>query len=311
MVLDILRKGLLCICLAAPLSVCGQDLIANQPPDLIANQPTRDRRLKMTDSVSMHYLRHQSKTTAAKELYPEMDNRSVHNYKDIELPDSFRIDLRHFVMPTTSTRITSNFGYRPAFRRVHQGIDIKVYTGDTIVSAYSGIVRITKYEARGYGKYVVVRHDNGLETVYGHLSKQLVQEGQRVKAGEPIGLGGNTGHSTGSHLHFEILFLGKVINPSLLFDFQNQDVTADFFTFYKTVDYGRSTSLLAKNDDTNKIQDITEKAVGIKYHKVTRGESLYAIARKLGTTVDRLCSLNRITTRSKLRLGQILRYEVN
>lgn len=86
---------------------------------------------------------------------------------------------------------------------MHNGLDIKVYIGDTIRAAFSGKVRMVKYERRGYGKYVVIRHENGLETVYGHLSKQIVDENQYVEAGEPIGLGGNTGRSTGSHLHFE------------------------------------------------------------------------------------------------------------
>ena len=89
---------------------------------------------------------------------------------------------------------------------MHNGLDIKVYIGDTIRAAFSGKVRMVKYERRGYGKYVVIRHENGLETVYGHLSKQIVDENQYVEAGEPIGLGGNTGRSTGSHLHFETRF---------------------------------------------------------------------------------------------------------
>ncbi len=93
-------------------------------------------------------------------------------------------------MPTEHTKITSKFRYHR--RRMHNGLDIKVYIGDTIRAAFSGKVRMVKYERRGYGKYVVIRHENGLETVYGHLSKQIVDENQYVEAGEPIGLGGNT-----------------------------------------------------------------------------------------------------------------------
>jgi len=87
---------------------------------------------------------------------------------------------------------------------MHNGLDLKVNIGDTIVAAFDGKVRIVKYERRGYGKYVVIRHDNGLETVYGHLSKQLVEENQLVKAGEVIGLGGNTGRSTGSDINLQV-----------------------------------------------------------------------------------------------------------
>ena len=92
-------------------------------------------------------------------------------------------------MPTTSRVLTSNFGAR--WGRQHKGLDIKVYIGDTIRAAFSGKVRVVQYEGRGYGKYVVIRHDNGLETYYAHLSKQLVYEDQEVRAGDPIGLGGH------------------------------------------------------------------------------------------------------------------------
>jgi murein DD-endopeptidase MepM/ murein hydrolase activator NlpD len=128
------------------------------------------------------------------------------------LPDEFKIDLRNFTMPTDSKQVTSVYGQR--WGRLHAGLDIKVYIGDTIRAAFDGKVRIVKYDARGYGKFVVIRHPNGLETYYGHLSKQLVKENQDVKSGEPIGLGGNTGRSTGSHLHFETRLCGISINPA-------------------------------------------------------------------------------------------------
>ena len=110
-------------------------------------------------------------------------------------------------------------------------MDIKVYIGDTIRAAFSGKVRIVRYEGGGYGKYIVIRHNNGLETIYGHLSKQLVSENEEVRAGDVIGLGGNTGRSTGSHLHFETRLCGVALNPALMFDFRNQDVTGDFYSF--------------------------------------------------------------------------------
>ena len=141
---------------------------------------------------------------------------------------NFKIDLRGFAMPTTSRQINSDFGRR--WGKQHEGLDIKVYTGDTIRSAFDGKVRIVAFNRRGYGYYIVIRHPNGLETLYGHLSKQLVKEDQIVRAGEVIGLGGNTGRSSGSHLHFETRLLGQPIDPALLFDFPNQDVTGDFYT---------------------------------------------------------------------------------
>lgn len=280
------------------LPVSGQDLIASRAPI--------DRKLRAADSVSLQYLKVQERTELVKNLYPEMSNKSVHHYPGVEVPDSFRIDLRHFTMPTPSRNVTSNYGYRKAFRRVHKGLDIKVYVGDTIVSAYDGVVRIVAFERGGYGNYVVVRHNNGLETVYGHLSRQLVSEGQQVRSGEPIGLGGNTGFSKGSHLHFEVLFLGKTIDPALMFDFPNQDIVSDFFTFYRDEDHGR-TRLMAKNDETEKTVEPTQQERSITFHKVARGESLYSVARRYGITVERLASLNGLSKRSTIRVGQILR----
>ena len=204
------------------INVSAQDLLARQAPI--------DRKLKAVDSVA---LLRQIKTEMAEYpaygLYPEWSNAYAHTYKNVTLPDSFRIDLSNFCMPTTHTRITSKFG--PRRRRMHNGIDVKVYVGDTIRSAFAGKVRIVKDQGRrkGYGKYFIIRHENGLETVYGHLSKQLVHEDQYVEAGEVIGLGGNTGRSSGSHLHFETRLLGQAINPAFMFDFEKQDIVADSY----------------------------------------------------------------------------------
>mgnify|MGYP002425834679 FL=1 len=228
-----------------------------QAQDLIARQAPIDRKLKSVDSVALQRLFEREReldVNYARELYPGWNNRFARSY-DVVMPDSFRIDLRGFYMPTDSRRITSNFGYRRAFRRQHEGLDIKVYIGDTIRSAFDGKVRVVRYDRGGYGYYVVIRHPNGLETLYGHLSKQLVDEDQIVKAGEPIGLGGNTGLSTGSHLHFETRFLGRAINPVLMFDFPNQDVTGDFFVFRKDGDYDRSLASDGSRNESSR-QDI-------------------------------------------------------
>lgn len=282
--------------------------LLGQAQDLIARQAPVDRRVKAADSVSLKYLLNAERSEEINGLYPDFNNSSVHNYKGAVVPDSFRIDMRHFCMPTPSRQVTSGYGYRPAFRKVHKGLDIKVYIGDTIKAAFSGKVRIVDYERGGYGNYVVIRHNNGLETVYGHLSKQLVEENQTVKAGEPIGLGGNTGFSTGSHLHFECLFLGKAIDPALLFDFENQDIVSDYYVFRNDAESGGKN--FASKSDRNKGEEsnAANTVVDIKYHKVKRGDSLYSIATELGTTVERLCSLNHISKRQRLRPGQILRY---
>lgn len=265
------------------INVSAQDLLARQAPI--------DRKLKAVDSVA---LLRQIKTEMAEYpaygLYPEWSNAYAHTYKNVTLPDSFRIDLSNFCMPTTHTRITSKFG--PRRRRMHNGIDVKVYVGDTIRSAFAGKVRIVKDQGRrkGYGKYVIIRHENGLETVYGHLSKQLVHEDQYVEAGEVIGLGGNTGRSSGSHLHFETRLLGQAINPAFMFDFEKQDIVADSYLYVKRG--------VRKNGKV---------VAGVDYYKVRKGDSLSRIAAKTGVSVRQLCKLNGITTKTTLRIGQVLR----
>lgn len=140
-----------------------------------------------------------------------------------DMADTIRVDLANFALPHRG-RVTSRFGWRPRFGRWHYGIDIGLRTGDNVVSAWPGQVRVCGWDAHGYGYYVVVRHDNGFETVYGHLSKILVEEEQGVKAGEVIGRGGSTGHSTGPHLHFEIRYQGITINPELIINFDRGDL---------------------------------------------------------------------------------------
>ena len=293
--------------------------------DLLANQAPIDKRLKAVDSIALRSLLSNEaiwESPTAK-LYEDWNNMYAH--RATALPDSFKIDLRDFCMPTPSRVITSNFGAR--WGRQHKGLDIKVYIGDTIRAAFSGKVRIVRYEPRGYGKYVVIRHNNGLETIYGHMSKHLVDENQEVRAGDPIGLGGNTGRSTGSHLHFETRLCGVALNPAIMFDFANQDVTGDYYMFRRdsyTDDGMLATRLRGANaqngydpadvnsSNTGKSYDLSKRsnayASSVRYHKVKKGESLYAIARKHGTTVNALCRLNRIGTKARLRPGQILKY---
>lgn len=262
--------------------------------DLIARQAPIDRKLKSVDSLALQkQIRAEQSLYPAFDLYPNWDNERVRAYGDAIIPETYTFDLRDFCMPTEHTRITDVFGYRPRRRRSHYGLDIKVYVGDTIRAAFDGKVRIVKNQGRrGYGKYVVIRHDNGLETVYGHLSKQLVEPNQLVKAGEPIALGGNTGRSTGSHLHFEIQFLGVRLNPALLFDFEKQDIVADTYTFRKSKDGGNEGS--------------ASSGKGL-FYKVKKGDTLGRIAARQGTTVSKLCKLNHIKKNTILRPGQVLR----
>ena len=288
--------------------------------DLLARQAPVDRKMAAVDTIMLRNItmREELESPSA-DLYANWDNKYAH--RATELPETYKIDLRHFTMPTTSRVITSNFGSR--WGRQHKGLDIKVYIGDTIRAAFSGKVRIVRYEAGGYGKYIVIRHNNGLETIYGHLSKQLVEENQEVRSGEVIGLGGNTGRSTGSHLHFETRLCGVALNPALMFDFRAQDVTGDYYAFNKETYDNESTNatrLRGKQDSstyastdssddyaTNKrtTSGLTDQ---ISYHKVKKGETLERIAKKCGVTIEKICKLNHITKTMRLRPGQILRY---
>lgn len=250
----------------------------------------------MPDSLPVHnILLNEAYIVPAMDMYPDWENTRVHY--TAELPDSFRIDLTGFVMPTESRKITDIFGYRPRRRRMHNGIDIKVQTGDTIYAAFDGKVRITSYQRRGYGHYVVIRHNNGIETLYAHLSKKLVTEDQNVKAGDPIGLGGNTGRSTGSHLHFETILLGKCIDPALLFDFKNQTTTGNSYVYRKPG---------SKYIENGKVKYAGPEP---KYHKVKKGDTIERIARKHGVSQRTIMKLNGLNSRSILHPGQNLRYQ--
>ncbi len=294
---------------------------------MLARQAPVDRRAKVLDSIEVKsFAERENLRSPAAQLYgDEWDNKYAHLTS--ELPDTFLINLRHFCMPTPSRVITSNFGGR--WGRQHKGLDIKVYIGDTIRAAFSGKVRIVRYEGGGYGNYIVIRHTNGLETIYGHLSKQLVKENETVRAGEPIGLGGNTGRSTGSHLHFETRLCGVALNPALFFDFRNQDVTCDQYLFTRasyanesaqaTRERGKvGNGSYSRNDVYGELGHSEEpmstavrnaaNAPERVYYKVVNGDTLESVAKKCGVSVETICRLNGYRKNQRIRPGQIIRY---
>lgn len=196
------------------------------------------------------------------------------------------IDSCSFTSPFTG-RKTSDFGYRRY--RYHYGVDIKLYTGDPVASAFEGIVRISKYDPT-YGRVVVVRHPNGLETLYAHLSKLKVNEGDYVQSGDIVGLGGNTGRSTGSHLHFEARYLGEPINPNELIDWELGLLCSD--------------TLYLNREHFEYLVEVRKR----KYHTIRSGDTLSGIARRYGTSVGNICRLNGIRSSTTLRIGRKLRY---
>ena len=237
-----------------------------------------------------------STLSPADDLYDgQWNNQYVKTYSDVMIPDIYVIDLSSFVMPVEG-RITSNFGHRRG--RFHYGTDIKLQTGDVVVAAFDGRVRVKQFEKRGYGYYLVLRHPNGLETVYGHLSKFLVDIDEDVVAGQPIALGGNTGRSTGSHLHFECRFVGQAIDPTELVDFDN------FCTYDMSYIFEKSKiNAISKNN-----KNYSASGQYAKYHRVRNGDTLSVIAKRYGVSVNTLCRLNGIKATTILKVGRVLRY---
>lgn len=332
---NIIKSTSLCFLLVfSSQSIKAQDKLAMQAPI--------DRRVNPLDTLVINRLKETEEFEApASDLYDSWNNTYAH--RPTTLPEVYKIDLRGFVMPTPSRVITSNFGRR--WGRNHRGLDIKVYIGDTIRSAFSGRIRMVKYDANGYGKYVVIRHNNGLETIYGHLSRQLVRENQYVQAGQPIGLGGNTGRSTGSHLHFETRLCGVALNPALFFDFANQDVTGDYYVFRRgnmSSESARATALRGTNSSLpysrqniqgngnyrtrpkayakTKAEEYntdyasrTPQAIysnaseRLFYHKVAEGETLASIAELHGVSVEQIRRANGLKKFTHIAVGELLK----
>ena len=249
----------------------------------------------------------------AQNLYPVWDTKRIHVYEqDINLiNDTTMIVLQDgndcYFHPPCFGYITSSFGYRKMRRRrgrMYFGTDVKLYTGDPVYSAFDGIVRIAQYSS-SYGYVVVVRHYNGLETIYAHFSKLLTKSGMTVRAGDPIGLGGNTGRSYGSHLHFEVRFKGMPFDATKIIDFEKGGLVNDtiyidknYFDHLKHTKYSKGSSKSKKGSSSTK---------GAKYYTVRRGDTLSGIAVKNGTTITRLCQLNGLRRNSIIRTGQRLR----
>jgi len=229
------------------------------------------------------------------EYYASWDSKkiNIYDFNPKDFKDTVHIKLydpffgSNWSAPLDDTKINSEFGFRRY--RWHHGTDLKLRTGDPVYSVFDGIVRMKSYDRNGYGYYVLVRHRNGLETLYGHLSKISVEIGQEVRAGEIIGLGGSTGRSTGPHLHFEIRYQGLSINPTEIFDFNYGRLKSDVYTI------------------TSASFDHVIEAQEAVYHRVRSGQNLGVIARQYGVSINQITRLNGISTRSILRVGQRLR----
>ena len=230
----------------------------------------------------------------ATRFYPIWNNLRMDPY-ELKIPeiikDTVFISMDGYHAPCKGY-VTSNFGMR--WRRFHYGIDLKVQVGEPVVSSFDGVVRIAM-RGKAYGNYVVVRHPNGLETTYAHLSKILVDINTPVKAGQVLAYGGSTGRSTGPHLHYEIRFLGRPLNPNIFVDFESITPTLEE---------------IAVTQNTFNLPLTSMSGVPYKERKwvVKRGQSLSAIAKKTGVSVAKLIKLNHLPKNGAVRAGKVLKY---
>lgn len=241
------------------------------------------------------------------------DNEKLNPYNidTKDLPISMVIDLvdslKSYHYPYKG-RVTSKYGFRR--RRSHQGTDIGLKIGEPIYATFDGRVRLVQNSNKGYGNLIILRHDNGLETFYAHLSEIAVEENQWVTAGQVIGKGGNSGRSTGPHLHYEIRYNGLSFDPERLIDFQTGMLRRETFLLKQT--YFHASSRFTQDFEVEIQSDeedkrIAAEAAARKYHTVRSGDTLGRIAINNGTTVKKLCQLNGIKETSVLRIGQKIR----
>ena len=207
----------------------------------------------------------------------------------------FVLDMTTSIMPTESRRIAGHYG--PRKHRMHRGVDLGLCHGEnrTIVAAFAGKVVKVRNQGRrkGYGRYVILDHGNGLTTLYAHLERWKVKVGDELQAGDTIGIGGNSGRSFGAHLHFEMRYNGIYINPETVYDFAEG-------TF-------RDISVTLDTDKLQEIEAAYQKEIGkSRFYKVRRGDCLGKIAHKYGTSIEQIKRLNNLKS-EKIRPGQVLR----
>jgi murein DD-endopeptidase MepM/ murein hydrolase activator NlpD len=229
----------------------------------------------------------------ANSLYQSWDTKRPNPYgRSLFLNDSSQTLLLKddywncgFEMPIVG-KITSRYGWREG--KNHHGIDIDLEVWDPVRSVFPGMVRYVGYSG-GYGRLVVIRHYNGLETYYAHLHRYKVKVGDQIETADIIGLGGSSGNSTGSHLHFEVRYKGIPFNPEHIISFNDEKLHAD-------------TVICSKNK-----YGYTVIPKGTVFYTIKRGDYLYKIAGEFGMSVNKLCYLNGISRNSVLRVGQKLR----
>ena len=276
--------------------------------------------LVLRDDHTWYYIKNISKmaedSTFIKDWVPDSTNPyhvpldSLPLRSTICLVDSASV----FVCPN-QTKVFSRFGYRHGRR--HQGVDLPLKTGTPVVAAFDGRVRVSSYSG-GYGNLVVIRHENGLETYYGHLSKRSVEVGDWVRAGDEVGLGGSTGRSTGPHLHFETRYQGFAFDPEWIADYENGTLRSNVFVLrrsYLNAGYRYVPESLDEEDDVyggdekviEEEKRLAAERAAARYYTVRSGDTLSAIAKKHGKSLSAIQKLNPGVNPNKIRIGQKIR----
>lgn len=243
-------------------------------------------------------------------LSEKWDNKIFNPYINArtEFPFQLIFDDIFYASPVSQKNvITSRYGWR--WGRAHKGIDIDLVTGDSVKAMLDGKVRYVGYHS-GHGKAIIIRHYNGLETVYAHLSKSLVKLNQTVTKGQVIGKGGRTGNARGSHVHLETLYKGNYINPEYLFSF-DEERRIKKLSFWITQDwvtpYFHNSKRPSEFVYFNTIEEAkNSKGLKQKIYVVRRGDTLYDISRKYNISISRICKANAIEKNNTLKIGQEL-----
>lgn len=307
------------------------DLNGQQVMDTISTQTPGVKILLLTDNTWKYY-RDPAEALKSEAFTRNWSTNTINPYNTSlsDVPDDIRIwvadTLSEYHCPR-QTKVYSAFGIR--HRRRHQGVDLPLKTGDPVGAAFAGRVRVSNY-TRGYGNLVIIRHENGLETYYGHLSKREVEPGDWVEAGQIIGLGGSTGRSTGPHLHFETRYEGYAFDPEWLIDFETGVLRHRLFVLKKRYLDANSKYVPESEDEEYEInvgderdravadsieavrqaerEKAAREAAAAQYYKIRSGDTLGKIARRYGTTVNAICRLNPgLTARTTLRVGRSIR----
>ncbi len=273
------------------------------------------------DDYSWRYVKNNAKMAETAVFRDYWSQTAINPYISIslsELPYRSSIclvdSMSIFVCPHIG-KVYSKFGYRR--HRRHQGVDLPLPTGTPVNVAFDGRVRYSGYVS-GYGNLVIVRHENGLETFYGHLSKRLAEASQWVRAGDVIGLGGSTGRSSGPHLHFETRYKGYAFDPQWIIDFENGELRKNVFVLRRSYLDPSSRYVSESLEEEEEIYATDEKIIeeemrieaeraAMKWHTVRSGDTVSGIAKKYGKSVSAIKKLNPGLNADKIRLGQKIR----